>query len=157
MSTSAIGPVFTYLIANLPGVVQAVYPAVVVADGWVTDVGDDMLIIGSSGPDTPESDQATHLYQELGAQRVEEQFEIPCYIDCWVGGSDQSEARNRALAIFNAVVTFVRSDLTFGGALLSGRWGQITNIRMEHTRDITEAQSGRRWTISFSISCKNLY
>jgi hypothetical protein len=157
VSTSAIGPVFDYLMANLQGVVTAVSPAAVVQDGWPATIGNDMVLVGRSGPDASDASSGTHVYQELGALRVEEAFEIPCFIDCFVGGTDQGEARAKALAIFNAIVTFLRTDLTFGGALNNGRFGQMTNIRMDHTRDPAEAADGRRCLIFFTLSCRNLY
>jgi hypothetical protein len=157
MPTSAIGPVFDYLLAGLPAVVTAVSPNASVQDGWVNDMTDQMVVLGTT-PDAPDAQTSgTHLYQELGAGRVEEAFEIPAYVDCVVGGSVQAEARAAALVIFNAIVAFVRTDLTFGGALLNGRIGQLTNIRMDHTRDPVEAQAGRRCVIYFTISCHNLY
>lgn len=158
MVASAIGPVFDYLLAGLPAVITAVSPNASVQDGWVNDMTNEMVVLGATAVDAPDAQTTgTHVYQELGAARVEEAFDIPAYVDCVVGGIDQSEARNNALVIFNAIVAFVRTDLTFGGALLNGRIGQLTNIRMDHTRDPVEAQAGRRCVIYFTVSCHNLY
>ena len=157
MSTSAIGPVFDYLNAQLPAVVQAVSPFCSVQDGWINDMTDAMVVIGRTAADSQGAETGSHIYQELGAGRVEEQFDIPCYVDVAVGGDQQSEARKSALAIFNAIVTFLRQDMTFGGALQNGRWGWVKDIRMDHTQDPAEASAGRRCVIFFTLSCRNLY
>ena len=58
---------------------------------------------------------------------------------------------------FDAFVSFLRSDLSLGGALWSGYFAQITNHSMTETHDPAEAEEGRRCLISFSLHCKNRY
>lgn len=154
---SAIGPAFTYLVTNVPAQMQAVFADVAVNDGWVTDVSRHIFVIGRNSVDVAQASSGTNVFVELGAQHIEETFEIPCYIDCGTGGDDQSESRNDAVAMFDAFVTFLRSDLTLGGALTNGRYAQLGSVQVDQTYNEGEAMQGRRTVISFSVVCRNKY
>lgn len=160
MSTSAVAGVFAYLLAHLPAVVEAVDPNGVVVDGWV-DVAPPapapILVIGAPHPEDATSMDQSRQYMALGASHVEEAFDVPCYIDVGVGGTDQGAARAIALSVFDGVVDLVRSDLTLGGNLLRGRFAELSDIKLVGTRDLSEAQAGRRCVLSFVVRCRNFY
>lgn len=153
---SAIGPAFTYLTTNLPAQLQAVDSSVAVVDCWANDLPDDVFVIGRAADTDAESALGTHALTLIGGELVDEEFVIPCIIDCFRGGDDQSEARNAALAYFDAFVKFLASDRTLGGVLLNGRYARLDAIRIDGSA-LADAPAGRRCVIQFSIRCQNQY
>lgn len=157
MTGSSIGPVFNYLLANLPAALQAADSTVVVADGWPTDrSAAHQFVVGRSGPgDETNAQTGTNLLPTIGAGEVLEDYEVPCYIQTFSGGTDQSESRNAALVIWNAWMVFLMSDLTFGGAV-SGGWVEVRRVNIDAT-PIENTESGRFCLITFTIAVKNRY
>lgn len=154
---TAIGPALIYFMTNGPAVIAAVNPGAVVTLGWPDDVADDVMVFGRTLPDDSQAEVGTQAYVELGAQRVDEAFDLPFFIGCGRGGDDQTEAMLAAVAMFDAFFAFLRTDLTLGGALHDGRIAQITSHRMRATQDTREAKQGRRWLITATVTCKNRY
>lgn len=159
--SSAIGAAFTYLLAQLPAVIQAVDANGIIVDGPVAPAlpppPTPMLFVGATDPQNGVATQGTRNYLELGGRKVNEEFFIPCYIDSSVGDTNQAAARNIALAVYDGVVHLIASDLTLGGALLNGRWAEITDIQMVMTETEAEADDGRRCVITFKVHCLNHY
>lgn len=159
--SSAIGAVFTYLIANFTTAAQAVDPTAVIVDGSVADSipppPTPMLFVGATDPFNSVATDGTRNYVELGRLKVDEDFTIPCYIDTSVNGADQATCRNAALAVYDAVVHVIQSDMTLGGALLAGRVAEITDVQIIQTDKEVEADDGRRCVITFKIHCQNHY
>lgn len=160
MSTSALSGVIDYLVAQLTTIVAAYDPNGIVVEGWVDEAPPPpapIVVVGMPSPDSALAADETRQYLALGSGNVEEAFDIPCYIDVYVGGTDQSLARKAVCTVFDAVVDLVRSDLTLGGNLKRGRFAELTDIRLVGTRDVEEAQSGRRSVLSFVVRCRNFY
>lgn len=153
---SAIGPAFAYLMANLPGVLQAVDPTVGVVDGWADELPRDFFVVGRASDSDQEASTSVDAYTLLGGELLDEEFILPCYIDCWRGGNDQSLARNAALAYLDAFIKFLAGDLTLGGALHNGRYARMDAIRIDGPVP-GDAVAGRRCVIQFSIRCQNQY
>lgn len=153
---SAIGPVFDYLMGNLPAVLTAVNPAVAVVDGWASTLPQDIFVVGRVSDADQEASAGVDAYTLLGGALLDEEFVIPCLIDCWRGGEDQSEPRAAALGYLNAFVKFLASDLTLGGALHNGRYARMDAIHMDGPVP-DDAVSGRRCVIQFQIRCQNQY
>ena len=94
---SSIGPAFNYLLTGTAGgstlaaTLAVVDSGAELFDGWVTDRScASQFVIGRTGP----GDEATAVagldaLVTLGAARTDENYEIPCYIQCFVGGTDQ--------------------------------------------------------------------
>lgn len=154
--TSAIGPVFDYLLTNIATVVTAVDPSASVIDGWANVLPDDYVVIGRGNDSDQEAASSIDQYILLGGQMLDEEFTIPIWIDCFRGGDDQSAARDAALAYFNAIVKFINSDLTLGGALKFGRYASLDTVHMDGPV-LEDAEAGRRCQISFTLRCRNQY
>lgn len=159
--SSAIGAVFTYLIANVTTAVQAVDPTAVVVDGPVADYipppPAPIVFIGATDPINATATDGTRNYVELGRMKVDEDFTIPCYIDASVNGANQATCRNAALAVYDAIIHMIQSDMTLGGALLAGRVAEVTDIQIIQTNTEEEADDGRRCLITFKVHCQNHY
>lgn len=159
--SSAIGPAFSYLLANLPAIVAAVDPNGVVVDGPIATTipppPAPMLYVGATDPMNTTAETGAHLYVTLGGFHVDEDFEIPCFIDVSTGGLDQSQSRNTALAVLDGVVHLIGNDLTLGGILLAGRVAEITHIQMVQTDGPAESIEGRRCVVAFIVHCANHY
>lgn len=153
---SAIGPVFDYLLAQVPPAMALVDDTVSVIDGWASDLPDDYLVLGRGNDADQEAAAGVAQYVLLGGQLLDEEFTIPCYIDCFRGGDDQSEARSAALAYFNAFVKLINSDLTLGGALQRGRYASLDTVHIDGPVT-ADAVAGRRCVISFTLRCRNQY
>lgn len=153
---SAIGPAFTYLLAGVPAVIAAIDPAAAVVDGWTNVLPDDFMVIGRGSDADQTQASGMDAYVLLGGAMLDEEFTIPCYIDCFRGGDNQAEARNAALAYFNAFVKFLATDLTLGGALGNGRYARMDAIHIDGPV-LEDAADGRRCVISFTVRCQNQY
>jgi hypothetical protein len=155
---SAIAPVFTYLLAQLPPVVQAVDTTGVVFDGWADAPADTVLVVGATAPGNQVAADETRTYLELGARKVNEEFFVPCFIGVQTGGTDLAIPRATALAIFDGIVSLIASDMTLGGALLNGRWAEISDIGFtQEPLAVTGAMDGRQVVLSFRVHCRNYY
>lgn len=164
MGTS-IGPVFTYLLTGtnvvtgntLPAALAAVDAQAQVFDAWVTDRScASQFVLGRPDPSQgTEAAGGTDALIVLGAGRVDEVYEIPCFIQTFVGGTDQSEARNAAIVIWDALLHWLCADKTLGGALASG-WAEISRVQWDGTPE-ENAKDGRFCVVSFSIRCRNNY
>lgn len=156
-----MGAVFTYLIANITTAVQAVDATAVIVDGPVADnippPPAPMVFIGATDPVNPVAADGTRNYVELGRLKVDEDFTIPCYIDTSVNGANQAVCRNAALAVYDAIVHLIQSDMTLGGALLAGRVAEISDVQIIQTDTEAEAEDGRRCVITFKVHCQNHY
>ena len=91
----------------------------------------------------------------IGAQREDEAFDIPCLIECYVGGSDPAvkPARDRALTILNAINAAIRTDRSLAGALSSPGWAAVRKVRLAQTADVIEAGDGRYARVFFAVTC----
>ena len=79
---------------------------------------DDMVIIGNvpSRKTSP-----TQMIGNLGAGAVFEEYEMRIIVSVYRGGPDQLAPFNRAWSIAGAVESVIRSDPTFGGAVIVGK------------------------------------
>jgi hypothetical protein len=159
--SSAIGPVFTYLLTNFATAVQAVDSTALIVDGPVPDYlpppPAPIVFVGATSPLSAVAGDSTRNYIELGRLAVDEDFSIPCYIDAAASNNDQAGARNSALGAYNAIVHLIQSDMTLGGLLLSGRVAEVQDIQIIQTDGDEEANDGRRCLITFRIHCQNHY
>ena len=165
MGTS-VGPVFTYLLTGtnvvtsntLPAALAAVDSAAQVFDAWVTDRScSSQFVIGRTDPTNgTESAGGTDALITLGAGRVDEVFEIPCFIQKFVGGDNQAEARNAAVILWDTFVHWLCADKTLGGVLSQGGSAEISQVRWDGTPE-ENAKDGRFCVVTFTIRCRNKY
>lgn len=159
--SSAIGAVFTYLLANFQTACQAVDSTALIIDGPVASEipppPAPMIYVGATNPLNAAAAQGVHSYIEIGQRKVEEDFTVPCLIDAAVGDADQAACRASALSMFDACLGVIAADQTLGGALLAGRFAEITDFQMVQTDGEDEAVDGRRCVLMFSVHCTNHY
>lgn len=156
-SVSSIGPAFDYLLNTLPAVLVVVDPKVQVSEDWPDDAtAQRQFIIGRAGPSHGETAAVgSNALITLGAGRVDEDYDIPCFIQVISGGQgDQKVCRDAAMAIWNGFVSFLARDRTLGGSL--SQWAEIKQLQYDGTPE-TFIGAGRSALITFTISCKNKY
>lgn len=131
---------------------------VLVIDGWPDEVAFGMFVIGLSSPppDGAAETSGTRAWAALGAQRTQEDYTIPCYIDIRVAGKTQKTARDISESIFNTFWALLAADLTLGGALKGGRYAEITDFNCLPGNLGTVGEPGRRQFTTFGVHCRNL-
>ena len=131
---------------------------VVVHDGEPATVTLGQFVIGLSDPPPQMAGDTTGTrgFMGVGAQRLEEDYTVPCYIDIRVPGTVQKTARDIAVSVFDAFWPLIRADLTLGGALKGGRYAEITEVTHMASNVGTVAEPGRRHLIAFGVHCRNL-
>lgn len=159
MGTSIAGA-FAYLLdpTKLQAALSTVDPGAEVADGWPLDrSAAHQFVIGRSGPgDETTASQGTNVLLTLGGGRINEDYEIPCYIQTFAGGTDQAEARSAALTLWDAFVAFLASDRTLGGVLGNAGWAEVARVNIDAT-PVENTATGRFCLLTFTIRCKNAY
>lgn len=159
MGTS-IARAFAYLLdpTKLAAALIAVDANAEVFDGWPLDrSAAHQFVVGRSGPgDETTAVQGTNALLTLGAGRVNEDYEIPCYIQTFSGGTDQAEARTAALTMWDAFVSFLAADRTLGGALANAGWAEVARVNIDAT-PVENTATGRFCLLTFTIRCKNAY
>ena len=159
---STIGPAFNYLLGGgLQTALTAVDATAQVIDSLPVDRSTaHQFVIGCGSPGADETAaQGMDALTVLGAGRVDEDYEIPCYIQCFTGGTNQAQVRNAALTMWNAFVSFLATDRTLGGALTTAAqagWAEITQIHISGT-PLENAEAGRFCVITFNIRCRSKY
>lgn len=167
---TAIGAVIDYFVAGLgkgvttpSGVVvpplSSIDPKVLVFDNWATDRSNSRVVIGHQSYDSGEAGDSESAWYDIGAQRIEESFTIPCFIDVVRDGPAQKPARDAATALYDGVVHLIAADVTLAGILQRGRVGLASHLRFRQTQDSDDTGSGglRRAYIGFQLVCKNAY
>lgn len=155
MGTS-IGPVIDYLITNLNAPLVAADSTAVVVDGIATAMSQSMVFIGKEGPDSATAQVGLQQILVLGANRSQEEYDIPCFAYAYRDGPTTKPARDAAIALFDVVAHFVANDRTFGGLLLQGRYAQIQNVELNQDVDGETGATRIVW-LSFTIHCRNHY
>lgn len=167
MDGVSFGAVIDYLVTGLPAVVEPVVfatdpPAdgIEVADNWPVTQTDTYVIVGREAAETADAATGTHGYYALGAQRVEEVYTVPCFVEATRWGPAQKPARDAVIGVFDAIVAFVHADPTLGGLIGGGRIAEIQSVQLHQTQDAADAgDSGdlRRAVIVFEFAVKNVY
>jgi len=84
-----------------------------VADGYPITYppsGSPLVGVGAESPMLEATSGAgTRAYVELGAQNVDEDFTIPCYVAVSVGGNRQDIARNTTIAVYDGICALIAS------------------------------------------------
>lgn len=141
----------------LLGLAAQAAPGAVVADGWPTSLGRSMFGVGTDRPpieDSGEAANGTRAFISLGAQRVDENYGIPCWI-YQASGDPQKTLRDAAFAIFDQFYTLLRADLTLGGAL--SQYAAVNDLRVEGPKTADEAGKGQYCLVMFTVTCQNRY
>lgn len=156
---TAIGAVIDYCVTGLPAALKPIDDQVLVFDNWPTDKSHSWVVIGHQGYESGEAADADAAWYDIGAQRIEETFTVPCFIDVFRDGPAQKPARDAAIALYDGVVKFLAADPTLGGALLRGRVAIASHLQLRQTEDSDDTGSGglRRALLSFHLACKNAY
>lgn len=164
MATSTIQAVLVGLIAKFNTLtftgLTTNDPNVVVYDGFPgPNQPDNLIVVGGTPNNTVDGGQT---YAGLGAQVKYEDYEVECFISCWVGGDDsqgqqgasdaQNTARNNAFLILAQIEAALKSDLRLlsvpspPGIL----WLEIGRTALEET-SADNAADGRFATIQFNV------
>jgi hypothetical protein len=153
VSNTSVFDVIDYLYTTISALPACAAP-VAVHDGWPgVYMADDMVCIGGTPADTEQS--AARGYVSLGAQKVDEEYEIPIYVRSYRGGTDQKAARDAAKTIYYAIEAALRADLTLGGNLnIHPAIVGTLNVKQTSAEDATE---GRIAEVEFGVRCKNRY
>jgi hypothetical protein len=156
VATSSIPAAIDYLVTQVRALPECAAP-VTVHDGFPVDTGQTAVAIGVVPHEEGDTENEV-VYAQLGANMEWEEYDVPCIITAWIGGSEEAtkQARDAAFTIFDAVVTKVRADRSLGGALHSAP-ALVTGIRVEQTFTPTQAGEGRTCAISFKVRCKNRF
>lgn len=159
MGTS-IGAAIDYLVTETVAPCQAVDPVAVVVDSWPAAITYSMVYIGRTSADVATTSDGTEQALALGMNSRDEEYSIPCFIQCARPGPEQKPSRDAAIALFDAVNDVIAKDMTLGGALKSRTGALVDNIRVIQTRntaDTGQAGSLRITTITFDVHCTNKY
>ena len=141
------------LISGLPACAPA--NGVFVSDGYPLDTSANVVVAvgGTSNPTAT----LTSSTVTMGAQTVEEEYEIEGTISAFNGGTNQQEVRNQAATVYKAIQSAVRAQVAPGGAGFSLAAGQLIFAEMlasdlKQTDEAT-AGMGREATITFRVRC----
>jgi hypothetical protein len=148
MSASTIPAAIDGLIAALKTNTQL--SSVQVIDGQpTTDLPGDYVLIGF-GDDSGASVSGTQTPASLGNLRRSEQYTINCEVSAWQGSTNMKIVRDRAFQILASVEDVVRSNATFGGAVMFADFGQ--NIDLNQIQTAQGAVAVIKFTISIKIT-----
>jgi hypothetical protein len=158
---TATGAAIDYLVAQLPAVLTAIDPTVVVIDAWATSgtESQSQVWVGKDAQMNAEGALGSRLFLEIGAGKVTESVDIPCFIYCRRPGPAQKPARDASLAIFDAVVLLVMSDMTLGGVILGGRIAQVHDLKLSQTSSSKDTAGGATAIagVEFTLHFENHY
>jgi hypothetical protein len=166
VATSALPAVIDYLVATI-GALPACAAPCVVSDGYLPELVAGPIVLVGVDEQTGET-QSASIFNVLGAKSSDETFEIPCAIySTYLGTSDSASPRNAAFAIYDAILTAIRADPTFGDSTYSGAggafspqlggFGFISAFKFVQTNTSEEASGGRIARIYFTVKCRNYF
>ena len=157
--TAAISPMFGQ---TLKQQLAAVDSNVVLLDNDYTpgDLfgGNSTVSLGRNNVDTA-SASSRRLFMSLGAFKVEEEFDVPIFIQTRGLGPTQKSVRDVGVGLLDAVIHFVSQDLTMAGALVDGRIGAISDYQFTQTETADATTGGALQTVEIAITlrCQNHY
>ena len=155
MGTS-IGAAIDYIVAGLVAPATAADPSAVVVDGVHASVSQTMILIGKAELESVTALTGQQQPLVLGANRREEEYDIPCLIYAARPGPTVKPARDAAITQFDVVAHFIANDQTLGGILLQGRSAFISSVSIN--QDVAgDAGAERICWIPFSIHARNHY
>jgi len=152
------GAVIDYLVTGLAAPLAAAQADAEPFDNVPREAGSTAVVIGREAPDSGGAGSGTMAYAELGAGRIQENYTVPGYIQCWRPGPDQKPARDAAISLLDAVITFVHADPTLGGLLQRGRIGIVGQVAFRQTQDEQDLAGGALYAgIDFELQVQNTY
>jgi hypothetical protein len=159
MGTS-IGAAIDYIVAGLPALLTAAIPTAQLADNEPALQSDSLVVIGRTDPENAIGSDGTQMIVTLGANRRQEEYVIPCFVQVYRPGPAQKTARDAAITLFDVTARFIASDPTLGGALQQGRYAYIDKMQLIQTRDSEDTGSSgamRLAVVTFNIHAANHY
>lgn len=146
MATSTIPTAMAGLLASLRS--TSALSGVEVHDGppMTSDPG-EWVAVGYDPLDPTTSVEASQVPASLGNRAREESYEVLCSLASWSGDEDMANRRVRALELFAAVESAVRSDITLGGAV---RTAQIASYALTQEQTGSGSSAGVRFRIACS-------
>jgi hypothetical protein len=123
---------------------------VVVADGWPTTRGDDVIAVGI----TPDGDEVgvTATYAQLSGLEQEDVV-LPSVVSVRRAGQGAASAsRAAAVALVDLVRGVVANDRRLGGAVRPGLPARVSGWRLAQTSEPRQAGEGRTCLIVVTIS-----
>jgi hypothetical protein len=161
MGTS-VGAAIDYVVAQVASPCQLVDPTAMIIDSWPVNaqVTNSMVWIGRTSADDATTADGTQQSVALGMNSSDEDYSIPCFIQCARPGPAQKPSRDAAVALFDAVNGVIAHDRTLAGVLKNRNGALVDNVRIIQTRNTTDtghAGSMRVTTITFDIHCRNQY
>lgn len=152
MADSAFPAAIDALVSLTVTPLRAVNATVVISDGVPTEGAQDEVVFGLTPTD--EATEGAQDFITFSNAPINEEFDIPIVFSSYRGGASQKVARDACYVLFNAFLTWLRSERTLGGAVMAVT--EIRNKRDTPTKyDATrERGEGRRHTIEFDLHCK---
>ena len=154
MPGTALADALDYLVTETRALSECEAP-VVVSDGFPVTDADIVVAIGVTNEDGASELDAD--WAGLGAGREDETFDIPCLIDSYAGGTNQSIPRRAAVVVLDAIAARIRQDRSLGGALNSPGLAAIRDVRLVQTSTAEEAADGRYARIYFNVRCTSRF
>ena len=159
MGTS-VGAAIDYLVAGLQPLLTAADPTAVVADNDPLVTSQSLVVVGRSDPTNATAGLGAQMILNLGANRREEDYVIPCFVQVYRPGPKQKPARDAAITLFDVFANLIASDVTLGGVLLRGRRAFIEKVELIQTRDSNDtgdAGALRVAIFAFDVHCTKSY
>lgn len=165
MGTS-YGAAIDYLITGINPVASqtlltallAVDLTVVLADTLPTANQQSLVVIGRPDFDQTNSIDGNSSYQVMGKQKIEEEYDLHGYIECYRDGPAVKTVRDAVLALYDAVVHFIWQDPTFNNTFADGRIGYVSVTSLSITGGTTTTPGDQRMgLLNFAIHIKNPY
>lgn len=156
---TATGQVIDYLAQNLPAALTAVNPAATVIDGvpQTGSLSTAFAVIGATSEWVTDGGTGTRNFLEVGAGKINEVIDIPCWVYAEAAGPEASAARDLVIPLFDAVVSLIASDLTLGGVLLDGRIANVTTFKLTQVPGTGDFAGMVFAVIDFTVRFENHY
>lgn len=130
----------------------------IIADSIPTATSQSLVVIGRDSPEDAQAASGSRVVVQMGANKRQETYDIPCWVECSRPGPAAKPARDAAIALFDVIAHWVDADNKFGTVLLQGRAAELSDMTL--TLDEPDDQpngSKRTARITFVITCNNHY
>lgn len=145
MATSSIPAAIDALVASLKG--AAGLSGVDVFDGEPTSAEHpDFVCVGHDPLDPLNAVEGSQTPASLGNRAREESYDILCSLAARSGDKSMSTRRARALELFAAIETVVRSNVTLNGTVRTAQVGSYTLVQ-------EQTDQGPSAGLRFRIAC----
>lgn len=117
-----------------------------------------MVVVGRPDFDQEQQTDGTAQYQVMGKQKITEDYQIHCYIECYRDGPDVKPVRDAAISLYDAFNHFVWLDPSLGNVLQDGRIAFVGGFDLSVSGGTTDSPGDTRMAlISFYLQVQNHY